>query len=129
MKTVDLKEFRKINFLNQSDVAKHLGISKSFISRVEKGREKLPEKQLQRLIENGMGWDVAPLLKEIDITPEPEEEDVFPVSLDERDVIVKELNRIIDEKNKIIDQLSEINAHLRQRIAKLEGEGGLSRTA
>ncbi len=129
MKTVDLKEFRKINFLNQSDVAKHLGISKSFISRVEKGREKLPEKQLQRLIENGMGWDVAPLLKEIDITPEPEEEDVFPVSLDERDVIVKELNRIIDEKNKIIDQMSEINAHLRQRIAELEGKGEMSRTA
>ena len=111
MVTVDLKSFRKTNYLNQTDVAKYLGISKSFISRVEKGREKLPEKQLERLMNNDMGWDITPLLSEIEIDPEPDDEDLFAAQQAQelnKDVLIENMSKTIAGQQETIERLSRI---------------------
>lgn len=53
---IDLKEFRKSNGLTQAMVAEYLGVSEPFISRVESGRDPLPEDKLDKLIKNNRGW-------------------------------------------------------------------------
>ena len=111
MVTVDLKSFRKTNYLNQTDVAKYLGISKSFISRVEKGREKLPEKQLERLMNNDMGWDITPLLSEIEIDPEPDDEDLFAAQQAQelnKDALIENMSKTIAGQQETIERLSRI---------------------
>ena len=55
---IDLKEFRKSNGLTQAVVAEYLGVSEPFISRVESGRDPLPEDKLDKLIKNDRGWVV-----------------------------------------------------------------------
>lgn len=57
----ELKEFRELNELTQLDIAKYLGISKSFVSQVEKGKVKLPKEKFNLLLENPMGWNTIPL--------------------------------------------------------------------
>lgn len=47
---VDLKEFRQVNGLKQKDLAEVLGVSRSFISLIESGVSKLPDKYLQTLL-------------------------------------------------------------------------------
>lgn len=58
----DLKQFRKQNNLTQDELGEYLGIKKSFISRIENGFHKLPQKKLSKLLENDFGWDVSALL-------------------------------------------------------------------
>lgn len=62
MKDIDLKAFRKANFLTQSELGEFLGIQKPFISRIENGKEKLPRQQLMKLLENSKGWDTTMLV-------------------------------------------------------------------
>lgn len=57
----DLKGFRKANGLTQAEVASYLGVSEPFISRVEAGRDPLPDDKLDKLICNNKGWDVTQL--------------------------------------------------------------------
>lgn len=64
METVDLKGFRKANKLTQDMLGEYIGMKKSFVSKVENGREKLPKGKLQKLLNNDMGWDVSLLVEE-----------------------------------------------------------------
>jgi len=57
----DIRKFRQINGIKQEDLAKYLGISRSFISLVETDRSKLPAEYLERLLNNEMGWDTSSL--------------------------------------------------------------------
>ena len=57
-----LKAFRRINGLTQTEVADYLGVGKSFISRIESGSVGLPQQKLSKLIENPYGWDVSMLV-------------------------------------------------------------------
>ena len=59
---VDLKGFRKANNLTQDELGSYLGMKKSFISKVENGKEKLPEAKFRKLLDNDMGWDVSMLV-------------------------------------------------------------------
>lgn len=59
----DLKGFRKANKLTQFDVASYLGISKAFICKIEKGKDQLPPKQLEKLLNNPFGWVTEKLTK------------------------------------------------------------------
>ena len=59
---VDLKAFRKYNKLSQKDVAKFLGVSRSFIGQVESGFSKLPSDKLDDLLRNKQGWDISMLV-------------------------------------------------------------------
>lgn len=54
----DLKEFRRTNGLTQAVVADYLGVSEPFISRVESGKDPLPDDKLEKLINNDRGWVV-----------------------------------------------------------------------
>ena len=58
---IDLKSFRKINNLTQGELGEYIGMKKSFISKIENGKEKLPESKLQKLLANTMGWDTTML--------------------------------------------------------------------
>lgn len=60
----DLKSFRRVNNLTQSDVARFLGggVEKGFISQIEHGTRKLPDAQLAKLLSNDLGWDTTMLL-------------------------------------------------------------------
>ena len=62
---VNLAEFRRINGLSQKDIAQFLGVSISFISRIEKNESKLPEEKIKKIIFDGSskkGWVVDPLI-------------------------------------------------------------------
>ena len=57
----ELKEFRKDNSLTQTELGDYLGLGKSFVSKIENGREKLPADKFRKLIDNEKGWDVSAL--------------------------------------------------------------------
>lgn len=58
----DLKVFRNINNLKQTEIADYLGIGISFISQIENGKVNLPIDKFNKLINNDRGWDTTPLL-------------------------------------------------------------------
>ena len=64
---IDLRGFRKTNNLTQDELGEYLGMKKSFISKVENGREKLPAVKLQKLLSNDKGWDTSMLVDEMRI--------------------------------------------------------------
>lgn len=57
----ELKEFRLKNGLTQDQVGELIGLKKSFISKIENGKEKLSDEKLQKLIENAAGLDTSML--------------------------------------------------------------------
>lgn len=58
---MDLRGFRKINHLTQTQLGEFLGIKKSFVSLVENEKAKLPEEKFNKLLSNAMGWDTSML--------------------------------------------------------------------
>lgn len=58
---IDLKEFRKVNNLTQTELGDYLGIKKSFISKIESGIVNLPKDKLKKLLCNSNGWDTSAL--------------------------------------------------------------------
>lgn len=58
MKTIDLHSFRRVNNIKQSELADYLGVSRGFISLVETGASKLPERLVDKLLKNKKGWIV-----------------------------------------------------------------------
>ena len=56
-----LKDFRKANNLTQDELGAFLGVQKSFISKIENGREHLPADKLRKLMANENGWDTTVL--------------------------------------------------------------------
>lgn len=58
----ELVEFRRMNGLTQDELGAYLGMQKSFISKIENGREKFPRDKFQKLIVNKEGWNVEPLM-------------------------------------------------------------------
>lgn len=59
---MDLRGFRKINHLTQTQLGEFLGIKKSFVSLVENEKAKLPEEKFNKLLSNTMGWDTSMLV-------------------------------------------------------------------
>lgn len=58
---MDLRGFRKINHLTQTQLGEFLGIKKSFVSLVENEKAKLPEEKFNKLLTNPNGWDTSML--------------------------------------------------------------------
>lgn len=58
---IDLKGFRKVNNLTQTELGDYLGIKKSFISKIESGIVNLPKDKLKKLLHNSNGWDTSAL--------------------------------------------------------------------
>lgn len=68
---VDLKTFRKVNGLTQMNVAAFLGVSAPFITKVERGDNKLPPDKLHKLLNNDCGWDTSMLAEDDTEADEP----------------------------------------------------------
>lgn len=66
----ELKNFRKCNALTQADLAAFLGVSAPFITRVEKGANRLPQDKFDKLLSNDRGWDVSMLTAETAVRAE-----------------------------------------------------------
>ena len=60
-----IRAFRKANSLTQDELGEYLGMKKSFISKIENGKEKLPMQKFQKLINNDRGWDVSMLAQAV----------------------------------------------------------------
>ena len=61
---INLTAFRQANGLLQQDVANYLGVSRGFISMVEKGTTKLSRKNLDKLFDGRevKNWDISDLV-------------------------------------------------------------------
>ena len=107
MKGSDLKEFRIVNNLTQTELGDYLGVLKGFISKIENGKDKLPEPRFRKLISNPYGWDVSMLTQSEDSTLEkPVAEDALIAELraqiEKLEAKVDNLNQELGEKNALI---------------------------
>lgn len=48
----DLKSFRRVNKITQSDLAEYLGVGQSFISQIEKGDRPIPSEHINKILAN-----------------------------------------------------------------------------
>lgn len=59
---MDIKEFLYRNKLKQVDLAKYLGVTEAFISRMVKGLVKPSKENLAKILNNPHGWDTSMLI-------------------------------------------------------------------
>lgn len=111
MKGADLKEFRIVNNLTQTQLGDYLGIQKGFVSKIENDKEKLPEPKYRKLLNNSYGWDVSMLQpsEASDILPVQEDGLVMELraQIERLESKVDNLNQEIGEKNALIRLLRE----------------------
>ena len=48
----DLKTFRKANKISQQELAEYLGVGQGYISQMERGDRPVPEKTIEKILEN-----------------------------------------------------------------------------
>lgn len=60
---IDLKLFRRVNKITQSELADYLGIGQPFISQIEKGGRPMPPEYISKLLANKQ-WDTSMLTGE-----------------------------------------------------------------
>ena len=111
MKGADLKEFRIVNNLTQTQLGDYLGIQKGFVSKIENDKEKLPEPKYRKLLNNSNGWDVSMLhpSEASDALPVQDEGLVAELraQIERLESKVDNLNQEIGEKNALIRLLRE----------------------
>lgn len=61
MKGADLKAFRKINGLTQSDLGDFWGVKKAFVSQMESDKCPISKDKFIKLLNNPYGWDTSML--------------------------------------------------------------------
>lgn len=59
---MDIKEFLYRNKLKQVDLAKYLGVTEAFISRMVKGVGNPSKENLTKILNNSHGWDTSMLI-------------------------------------------------------------------
>lgn len=107
MKGADLKEFRVVNNLTQTELGDYLGIQKGFISKIENGKDKLPEPKFRKLLNNPYGWDTS-MLTQPDVVSEavpPQENPLIAelrAQIERLESKVDNLNQELGEKNALI---------------------------
>ena len=99
---VDLKAFRKANKLGQNELADFLGISAVFVSHIENGRSKLPERCVELLQNNDRGW----VFPDGAMVAEPQAP--YGQTAQNWPSIVADLSAKIGEQNSQIDRLLSI---------------------
>lgn len=111
MKGADLKEFRVVNNLTQTQLGDYLGIQKGFISKIENDKEKLPEPKYRKLLNNPHGWDVSMLQpSEVGEVLQMQEDGLvveLRAQIERLESKVDNLNQEIGEKNALIRLLRE----------------------
>lgn len=58
-KMFDLKKFREANNLTQVELAKYLGVEQGFISQMESSDRPVPQKYIDKILNNTNGWDIS----------------------------------------------------------------------
>lgn len=48
----DIKEFRRSNKMTQQELADYLGIGQAYISNMENGRDKVPDKYIRKILDD-----------------------------------------------------------------------------
>lgn len=99
---VDLKTFRKVNGLTQMNVAAFLGVSAPFITKVERGDNKLPDDKLNKLLSNDRGWDTSMLTADVTEADEPATSADIKALQREIELLREQLNAERERCNKYI---------------------------
>ena len=112
MKGSDLKEFRIVNNLTQTELGDYLGVLKGFISKIENGKEKLPEPKFRKLINNPNGWDISMLTQsKVAAEEKPIAEDALVAELrsqiEKLEAKVDYLNQELGEKNALLKMMRQ----------------------
>ena len=124
---IDLKAFRKVNSLTQTELAYFFGVGQGFISQMEKGGRPIPREYISKLLANQYGWDTSileqeeELMRSRDEMPRMVAENIPQLSNVEillRDLLAEERARV-DVLQQRINELIEENARLKTLI---EGE-------
>ncbi|WP_418406336.1 helix-turn-helix domain-containing protein, partial [Alistipes putredinis] len=50
MYSIDIREFRRANKMTQQELADYFGVVQGFISSMENGREKVPDKYISKIL-------------------------------------------------------------------------------
>lgn len=98
----DLKAFRKANKIDRAELAAFLGVSGPFISHIETGRSKMPERCVELLQNNDRGWVVP------DGSAVAEPVPTYGQTAQNWPAIVADLSAKIGEQNAQIDRLLTI---------------------
>ena len=115
MKDIDLKVFRKINNLTQSELGDYLGCTKAFISTIEKGNRPLPSEMYSKLLNNLLNWDIS-MLEES--APAKESK---PLT---EDALIAELRSQIEKLEAKVDNLNQELGE-KNALLKLMRQGGV----
>ena len=114
---IDLKTFRKDNNLTQAQVAEYLSVSSPFITQVEKGKNKLPDDHLTKLLNNDRGWDTTALKHEAPIKVQLQSE--LPVRASIETLSKSAMEKEIQLLREQIERLREQNNEYWELIKKL----------
>lgn len=111
---VDLKRFRKVNKITRSEMADFFGVSEPFISQIENGRAKLPERCFELLTNNDRGWltDGIAQMGDNAIAKVAKVDDggmlaAIVAKIDAQNARFEEQNRQIDRLLTIVEQLTQ----------------------
>lgn len=130
MKGTDLKEFRIVNNLTQTELGDYLGVQKGFISKIENGKDKLPEPKYRKIIGNPFGWDTTMLTKSevsqsstgdntIQVTGNNVDMRNISQSLAQDEKKVAELEKRVKELTKDKEMLQAMIERLQAQMSKL----------
>ena len=98
----ELKEFRRKNGLTQDQLGELLGMKKSYISKIENGKEELSEKKLEKLLETATEYDTSMLR-----------------NVGEKRRLHSTRDELVEDLRKQIEKLEEQNAKYWALIEKL----------
>lgn len=99
---IDLKAFRKANDLTQQDLAKILGVSRSFVAQVESGHSKMPDVYVDTLIKSE--YDTSLL-----VTEDNYDKDTIAVLKAKIDMLTEQLAEARTERDKYWELIITLN--------------------
>lgn len=126
MKGTDLKEFRIVNNLTQTELGDYLGVQKGFISKIENGKDKLPEPKYRKIIGNPFGWDTT-MLTRLEVSQSSTGDNTIQVTgnnVDMRNIsqsLAKDEKKVA-ELEKRVAELTKDKEMLQAMIEKLQAQ-------
>lgn len=99
MYIIDIKEFRRKNNLTQKELADYLGVTQAFISNMEAGRDKVPDRYISKILGNP-NFDTSA----INAAKDSERPADMIVSREVFEKISKLIDTVCSQQNTIADQ-------------------------
>ena len=121
MYSIDIREFRRANKMTQQELADYFGVVQGFISNMENGREKVPDKYISKIlgdpnVDSSMVKVVAP---ENEVKMPREVFDKFSLLLE---TISSQQGTIADQQRMNSEQ-GKLIADMYQKIDRLTSSG------